>query len=94
MRLNLAIMNGDDIGHEIVPATVDIMKKAIMNFNDVHISWNDLPIGYTSLIDYGETLTDETLKTLDEMDGWILGPIGHAAYPKNDPDAIKPSPNY
>jgi 3-isopropylmalate dehydrogenase len=28
----------------------------------------------------------------DTLDGWVLGPIGHQAYPRNQPNAINPHP--
>src|SRR4029077_878205 len=40
---------------------------------------------------HGATLPDITLDTLPTLDGWILGPIGHRAYPKG-PHAINPHP--
>jgi isocitrate/isopropylmalate dehydrogenase len=30
------------------------------------------------------------LDTLHDSDGWILGPIGHMAYPTDDPKAVNP----
>ena len=31
-----------------------------------------------------------TAKALEACDGWITGPIGHAAYPRNDPTWVMP----
>jgi 3-isopropylmalate dehydrogenase len=56
------------------------------------VEWVPLPIGYTSLQENGETLPQRTLDALYELDGWILGPIGHMAYPKDNPRAINPHP--
>ncbi|MDQ6679650.1 MAG: isocitrate/isopropylmalate family dehydrogenase, partial [Pseudomonadota bacterium] len=39
----------------------------------------------------GHTLPPETMATLKTLDGWILGPIGHRAYPKG-PNANNPHP--
>jgi 3-isopropylmalate dehydrogenase len=50
-----------------------------------------LPIGRRALDTHGHTLPPETLETLKKLDGWILGPIGHRAYPKG-PNAINPHP--
>jgi 3-isopropylmalate dehydrogenase len=36
-------------------------------------------------------MPEGTLETLSTLDGWILGPIGHRAYPKG-PGAINPHP--
>ena len=86
---NIGILNGDDIGHEIVPASVEISRTAA-ELHGVAIDWHPLPIGRAALDTRGHTLPPETLETLKTLDGWILGPIGHRAYPKV-PNAISVS---
>ena len=88
--LRIGILNGDDIGHEIVPASVEISRAAAER-HGVAIDWQPLPIGRVALDTHGHTLPPETLATLKTLDGWILGPIGHRAYPKG-PNAINPHP--
>ena len=88
--LKIGILEGDDIGHEIVPASVEITKAAAKKYN-VEIGWVPLPIGRRSLDTHGSTMPKETMETLPTLDGWILGPIGHRAYPKR-PEAINPHP--
>ena len=88
--LRIGILDGDDIGREIVPATVEIARAAA-ELHGVAIDWHPLPIGATALASHGHTLPPETLATLKTLDGWILGPIGHRAYPEG-PNAINPHP--
>ena len=88
--LNIGVMNGDDIGLEIVPATVATMQTAA-GATDVAIEWTNLPIGRRAFDELGTTMTDDTLERLSRLDGWVLGPIGHRAYPKS-PMAINPHP--
>jgi 3-isopropylmalate dehydrogenase len=88
--LQIGVLEGDDIGHEIVPASVDVAKAAAKKFG-VSIEWRDLPIGRRALETHGSTLPAQTLEALPTLDGWILGPIGHRAYPKM-PEAINPHP--
>jgi 3-isopropylmalate dehydrogenase len=88
--LRIGILDGDDIGHEIVPASVTIAKAAAQ-LHGVAIDWQPLPIGAKALETHGHTLPPETMATLPTLDGWILGPIGHRAYPKG-PNAINPHP--
>jgi 3-isopropylmalate dehydrogenase len=88
--LRIGILNGDDIGHEIVPASVEI-SRAAAELHGVAIDWRPLPIGRVALDTHGHTLPPETLEALKSLDGWILGPIGHRAYPKG-PNAINPHP--
>ena len=88
--LRIGILDGDDIGLEIVPASVAIARAAA-ELHGVAIDWRPLPIGARALQTHGHTLPPETLETLKTLDGWILGPIGHRAYPKG-PNAVNPHP--
>lgn len=88
----IGILAGDDIGLEIVPVTVSVMQAALRLFPDVVVDWVELPVGVPSYQQSGETLPQKTLDTLYDLDGWILGPIGHMMYPKDDPKAVNPHP--
>ncbi len=88
----IGILQGDDIGLEIVPVAVSVLQAAISKYPDVAIDWVDLPVGMPSYQRSGETLPQQTLDTLYTLDGWILGPIGHMVYPKDDPQAVNPHP--
>ncbi len=88
--LVIGVLNGDDIGHEIVPASVEVLSAAAER-HGVAIDWRPTPIGRSALDSHGSTLPDGTLEALAAMDGFILGPIGHRAYPKG-PGAINPHP--
>jgi 3-isopropylmalate dehydrogenase len=88
--LKIGVLNGDDIGHEIVPATIRVMKAAAAA-SGLEIAWSELPIGRKAFDDLGTTMPDDTLDRLSALDGWVLGPIGHQAYPKH-PRAINPHP--
>ncbi|MCT7376766.1 isocitrate/isopropylmalate dehydrogenase family protein [Chelativorans salis] len=88
--LKIGILEGDDIGHEVVPASVRIAKAAA-EAAGMAIDWVDVPIGRRALDTHGFTMPEGTLDTLGALDGWILGPIGHREYPKI-PEAINPHP--
>ncbi|WP_367337312.1 isocitrate/isopropylmalate dehydrogenase family protein [Aminivibrio sp.] len=88
----IGILKGDDIGLEVVPAAVKVLDAAVARYSGVVLEWSDLPVGYPSYEERGETLPESTLQALYDLDGWILGPIGHMAYPKDDPRAINPHP--
>ena len=88
----IGVLKGDDIGLEVVPVAVQVIKAAVKRYPSIVINWSELPIGYPSYVASGETLPQATLQALCKLDGWILGPIGHMAYPKNDPKAINPHP--
>ncbi|MFC3205741.1 isocitrate/isopropylmalate dehydrogenase family protein [Aquamicrobium soli] len=89
-HLTIGILNGDDIGHEIVPASVRIAKAAAAR-TGLAIDWRPMPIGHRALDTLGTTMPEDTLDKLSVLDGFILGPIGHRAYPKV-PGAINPHP--
>lgn len=89
-HLTIGILNGDDIGHEIVPASVRIAKAAAARAG-LTVDWRPMPIGRAALDSLGTTMPDDTLDKLSALDGFILGPIGHRAYPKV-PGAINPHP--
>ncbi len=89
MTLKLGILTGDDIGLEVVPECVRAMRAAAGRCG-LRISWVELPIGRHGHEEHGHTLPEVTLKGLRELDGWVLGPIGHAAYPRNDPTWVFP----
>jgi len=89
-HLVLGILNGDDIGLEIVPASVEVAKAAA-EVTGLKIDWRPMPIGFTAIATHGSTLPEGTLETLSKMNGFILGPIGHRDYPPG-PGAINPHP--
>jgi 3-isopropylmalate dehydrogenase len=91
-QYHIGILKGDDIGLEIVPVALDVLQTAVKKYPEIEIDWIELPIGYPSYLESGETLPQQTLDRLYDLDGWILGPIGHMAYPKDDPKAINPHP--
>jgi 3-isopropylmalate dehydrogenase len=89
--LKIGILEGDDIGLEVVPECVKVMRAAARK-TGLEIEWREIPIGRPALDKLGYTLPPGTLEKLDTLDGWVLGPIGHQAYPKDNPKAINPHP--
>jgi 3-isopropylmalate dehydrogenase len=89
-HLVLGVLDGDDIGLEIVPAAVEVASEAAKR-HGLRIDWRPMPVGRRALDTHGSTLPEGTLETLAAMDGFVLGPIGHREYPKV-PGAINPHP--
>lgn len=87
----IGILNGDDIGPEIVPVAVDVLKTAVSSYPGIKIEWFPLPIGFSSYKEHGNSLLPSVKGALYGLDGWFLGPIGHMAYPKV-PECINPHP--
>ncbi len=88
--MRIGVLEGDDIGHEVVPETVKVVGAAAEQCG-LRIDWTELPIGRRAFDTLGHTLPPGTLEILERLHGWVLGPIGHQAYPKH-PDAINPHP--
>jgi 3-isopropylmalate dehydrogenase len=89
VTLKIGILPGDDIGMEVVPECVKVMKAAASRAG-LDIEWRELPIGKRGHEEHGDTLPAVTEQALRLLDGWIMGPIGHAAYPRGDPTWVMP----
>src|SRR5207253_6822697 len=64
-KLKIGILLGDDIGLEVVPESVKVIKAAAAK-TGLTIEWHELPIGKAGHEQYGNTLpkiTEETLHT-------------------------------
>ena len=75
-HLVLGVLEGDDIGHEVVPASVQVASAAAEK-HGLRIDWRPMPVGRRALDTHGSTLPPGTLETLAKMDGFVLGPFGH-----------------
>src|SRR5262245_50343861 len=71
------------------PECIKVMKAAAVR-ERLDIEWRPLPIGKKGHEEHGHTLPALTEQALRELDGWIMGPIGHAAYPRGDPTWVMP----
>src|SRR5688500_2614839 len=89
--LKIGILEGDDIGLEVVPETIKVMRAAAQKVG-LGIDWHPVPIGRKAYDDLRYTRPPGTLQQLDTLDGWVRGPIWHQAYPKGKPNAINPHP--
>jgi 3-isopropylmalate dehydrogenase len=89
MMLKIGILLGDDIGLEVVPEAVKVMKAAAAK-TGLEIVWQEFPIGKHGHELHGNTTPQVTVDGLAKVDGWVQGPIGHNAYPRNDPTWVMP----
>ena len=89
VSVKIGILLGDDIGLEVVPECVKVMKAAASR-SGLKIDWRPLPIGRRGHEEHGDTLPAMTEQALRDLHGWVLGPIGHATYPRNDPTWVMP----
>ena len=91
MTLRIGILEGDDIGLEVVPECVKVMRAAAAK-TGLEVEWRPLPIARRAHEQCGHTIPPGTLDTLEQLDGWILGPIGHREYPRSDPTWVNAHP--
>lgn len=89
MVLKIGILLGDDIGLEVVPEAVKVMKAAAAK-TGLAIEWSEHAIGKQGHELHGHSFPLQTQAELEKIDGWLCGPIGHNAYPRNDPTWIMP----
>ena len=87
--LTIGILPGDDIGLEVVPEAVKVMKAAAARAG-LEVKWCPLPLGRNAHATHGHTMPDSTVEGLKSVDGWLQGPIGHNAYPRHDATWINP----
>ena len=91
MTLKIGILDGDDIGLEVVTECVKVMKAAAAR-TGLAIEWRPVPIARKAHDELGHTIPPGTLETLEALDGWVLGPIGHREYPRGDPTWVNAHP--
>ena len=55
------------------------------------IEWHELPLGASAIEELGSHTPETTLKALEDLDGWLLGPHDSAAYPEPYRSQLNPS---
>jgi 3-isopropylmalate dehydrogenase len=87
----LGVLLGDGIGPEIVPAAVQVLDTALAAVDAPAVDWVPLPVGAAAIETHGDALPEVTIKTLDQLDGWLLGPHDSASYPQEHRRRLNPS---
>jgi 3-isopropylmalate dehydrogenase len=87
----LGVLHGDGIGPEIVPSSVAMVDAAVAAVGVEPIEWHELPLGASAIDEHGSHTPESTLKALDDLDGWLLGPHDSAAYPEPYKSQLNPS---
>jgi isocitrate/isopropylmalate dehydrogenase len=78
--MKLAVLPGDDIGPEIVAATLAVLEAADRRFG-LKLDLDILEVGMAAHRKHGSTLPDASYERARAADGIILGPAGVTAYP-------------
>ena len=75
MIKNIAVLKGDGIGPEIVDEGLKVLNKISEKYCHT-FNTKELLFGGASIDEYGEPLTDDTLKICKESDAVLLGAVG------------------
>ena len=78
--LSLAVLPGDGIGLEVVPAAVAVARRALAA-QDVDLDTVEFPFGAAAIAAHGVPVPDSTLDALAGFDLWLVGPHDSASYP-------------
>lgn len=88
--MNLLVLPGDGIGPEIVASTVSVLT-ALGHRHELNFRYTTREIGFAALERSGTTLPSDILDIARSMDGTLLGPISHLAYPPRENGGINVS---
>ena len=81
MSVKIGILLGDDIGLEVVPECIKVMKAAAAR-ERLDIEWRTLPIGKQGHEQHGNTLPAVTEQTLRELErNGLVNRIDHQEVP-------------
>lgn len=74
-QYKIAVVNGDGIGNEIVPAGVSVLK-AVANKYNFEIATEDFSWGAGYYVKHGEFMPKDGLETLKKFDAIYFGAVG------------------
>ncbi|MCU1439295.1 MAG: isocitrate/isopropylmalate dehydrogenase family protein [Rhodoglobus sp.] len=80
--LRIAVMEGDAIGPEIVPAALRVAEAAASQAGAGSFEWVHLPMGAASVAEGGRAVPVDNFPVLDSCTGWVVGPHDSQAYGK------------
>jgi tartrate dehydrogenase/decarboxylase/D-malate dehydrogenase len=78
--LKIAVIAGDGIGREVIPAGVGVLEAAARG-SDVSLSFTDFPWGCEFYKTHGRMLDDDGFERLMQFDAIYLGAIGAPGVP-------------
>jgi 3-isopropylmalate dehydrogenase len=73
--MKIAVMPGDGIGKEVVPAGIALLKEAARKFNFTFTT-TDYPFGGEHYLKTGQTLPDTAMRELAAHDAILFGAVG------------------
>ncbi len=88
--MRVLVLPGDGIGPEIVEPTLEVLRQADAD-HGLGLELESADIGLASLAAEGTALPQSVLDRVPRVDGVILGPVSHYAYPPRAEGGINPS---
>ncbi len=88
--IRLMVLEGDGIGPEITAATLRVLEAVGTRFG-LGFEFETLPIGLAALKREGVTFPERVMEAVPTVDGIILGPVDHFAYPPAAEGGLNPS---
>ncbi|MEV0295502.1 isocitrate/isopropylmalate family dehydrogenase [Nocardia sp. NPDC050710] len=88
--VRLGLIEGDGIGPEVVRAARLVVDEALAVVGAAPVEWVSLPMGQRAIEEFGNPLPEQTLRGLEGLDAWILGPHDNASYAAEHRRAVAP----
>ncbi|MFB6106944.1 MAG: isocitrate/isopropylmalate dehydrogenase family protein [Halobacteriaceae archaeon] len=76
MAHSLAVVPGDGIGAEVVPATVSVLET-LASTHGFEVERTEYDLGAERFLDRGQVMADGTMADLRSHDAILLGAVGH-----------------
>lgn len=86
----LLLLPGDGIGPEIVAATRKVLVAVDRTFG-LGLAFETAEVGFAALDREGTTIPDSVVQRAQAVDGIVLGPVSHNAYPPLSEGGLNPS---
>lgn len=81
----IAVIEGDGIGKEVVPAAIEVLNKVAQLDGSFQFEWTYFPWGCDYYLEHGEMMPKDGIETLKQFDQIFLGAVG---MPELVPDHI------
>ncbi len=72
----IAVIQGDGIGTEVVPAAIKVLDKIAQKDGTFHFEWTYFPWGCDYYLQHGEMMPADGIDTLKQFDQIFLGAVG------------------
>ena len=71
----IAVVNGDGIGHEIVPVSLQVLER-VADLHNFQLEWETFPWGAGHYLEHGKFMPDDGLEILAGFDAIFFGAVG------------------